>query len=142
MDGKYEAVQISVYLDAAYTILKEHNDMSIIQLSFYTYAINKIRFFEKEIYTAKVKKDVVVKAISVISGDFDGFLNACPFIIKALHIMNKAQIISVEGNYIHLLDKNYKNVNKKRLSNFENKAIMESKRWSDRRFIKEVLHSV
>lgn len=141
MNREYEAIQISVYIDAVYTILKEHKDMSIIQLSFYSYVVNKTRFLEKEIYTAKTKKDIVVKAISVISGDFEGFSNAMPFILKAMHIMNKSGLIKVEGNVVHLCNKEYKSINAK-LSNFENKAINESKRWSDKRFIKEVLHCV
>ncbi len=142
MSRKFDAVQISVYLDTVYTILKKHRDMSIIQLTFYAFAINKARFLEKSIYTAKVKRNVVEKEISVISGDFEGFSNALPFILKAIHILNKAQIISVERSYIHLQNLDYENVGCNKLSNFENNAIVESKKWSDRRFIKEVLHIV
>ncbi len=142
MNKEYEAVQISVYIDVGYTILKEHNDMSIIQLAFYMYALNKTRFFEKEIYTARVKNNIVKKAISVISGDFEGFSNAMPYILKALHIMNQSQIVKIEKQFIHLEGNHFKNVGCFKLSNFENKAIMESKRWSDKRFIKEVLHNV
>ena len=142
MNKEYEAIQISVYIDAVYTILKEHNDMSLIQLTFFAYILNKTRFFEKEIYTAKVKNNIVIKAISIISGDFEGFSNAMQFILKALHIMNKSKIVSIEGQFVHLVNKEFKSVNCIKLSNFENKAISESKHWSDKRFIKEVLHSV
>ncbi len=141
MNREYEVIQISVYVDAVYTILMEHNDISIVQLVFYSYVLNKTRFFEKGIYTANTKNDIVKKQISVISGDFEGFSNAIPFILKAIHIMNKSGIISVEDKYVHLINKKYKSIYAK-LSNFEKKAITESKRWSDKRFIKEVLHCV
>ncbi len=142
MNKEYEAIQIGVYIDAVYTILKEHKDMSLIQLSFYTYILNKTRFFLEEIYTARVKNNIVIRAISVISGDFEGFSNAMPYILKALHIMNESKIVSIEGQIVHLIDKQFKNVNCFKISNFENKAINASKGWSDKRFIKEVLHSV
>ena len=142
MNKEYEAIQIGVYIDAVYTILKEHKDMSLIQLSFYTYILNKTRFFLEEIYTARVKNNIVIRAISVISGDFEGFSNAMPYILKALHIMNESKIVSIEGQIVHLIDKQFKNVKCFKISNFENKAINASKGWSDKRFIKEVLHNV
>ena len=38
---KFEAYQIGVYCDTVYLILKQHTDISVAKLIFFTYAINK-----------------------------------------------------------------------------------------------------
>ena len=47
---KFEAYQISVYCDTVYMILKQHTDLSIVKLLFFAYAINKERFFDRDVY--------------------------------------------------------------------------------------------
>ncbi len=46
----FEVQQISIYSDIACGILLSHNDMSLIKLIFFSYALNKNRFFYKDIY--------------------------------------------------------------------------------------------
>lgn len=142
MMNEFEAFQIAIYIDTIYVILKKSRDMSVIKLAFFSYAINKNRYFEKEVYNARHKRDVVTKEISTICGDFDGFVNAMPYILKSIDILNKSEIIDVSDNIVHLKDDTYKAVYCNTLSNFEKNAIKSSVSWSDRRFIQEVLHSV
>lgn len=100
---KFEAYQIGVYCDTVYMILKQHMDLSIVKLIFFTYAINKERFFDRDVYNAKSTKNILSKEISTINGDFVGYANAVPYIIKAIHILSQAKKIKVEGSIAHLL---------------------------------------
>lgn len=138
---KFEAFQIGVYCDIVLSILDQHKDLSVAKILFFSYLINKNRFFDSEIYNARNKQNILSKAISVINGDFAGFANAVPFIIKALHILSQSNKIYVEKNNVHLIDGNCK-YSKGKESGFVYNAIEVSKSWSDKRFMREVLHNV
>ena len=139
---KFEAYQIGVYCDTVYMILKQHMDLSIVKLVFFTYAINKERFFDRDVYNAKSTKNILSKEISTINGDFVGYANAVPYIIKAIHILSQAKKIKVEGSVAHLLDSYYHYAKCNCESKFVYNVIEESKVWSDKRFMREVLHNV
>lgn len=139
---KFEAYQVSVYCDTVYMLLKEHQDLSIVKLIFFSYAINKERFFDRDVYNAKNTKDILSKEISTINGDFIGYANAMPYIIKAIHILAKARKIEIEGEVAHLLDSNFPCAKRNVESKFFYNVVEESKKWSDKRFMREVLHNV
>lgn len=141
-NAKFEVYQIGVYCDTVYMITREHKDISIVKLMFFTYAINKERFFDKEVYNAKTKKYILSKEISVINGDFEGFANAVPYILKAIHILAQAEKIGIEGNIVHLADAEFNYTKRNVESQFVSQVIDESKSWTDNRFMKEVLHNV
>lgn len=138
---KYEIYQVSVYCDTICTILNNHMDMSIVKLYFFAYAINKERFANKNIFSAKNTKDIVSKQISTVNGDFKGYMAALPFIIKAVHILCGAGKMEVINGIAHY-NNNYKLVNRNTESKFVFNSIELSKSWSDKRFMKEVLHNV
>ena len=92
--------------------------------------------------TAKTKKEVLSKEITTISGDFVGYANAVPYIIKALHILSESRIVSIENNVLHLLDADFPYAKCNRESHVVYNAIEESRTWSDKRFMREVLHNV
>lgn len=139
---KFEVYQMSVYCDTVYMIVKQHIDISVTKLVFFTYAINKERFFDKEVYNAKNTQNVLSKEISTINGDFVGYANATPYILKAIHILAQAEKIKIEGNIVHLLDPKFKYAKCNSESRFVYNVIEESKSWTDRRFMREVLHNV
>ena len=139
---KFEAYQISVYCDTAYMIVKQHKDISVAKLVFFIYAINKERFFDKDVYNAKNTQNVLSKEISTINGDFVGYANATPYILKAIHILSQAEKIRVEGNIVHLLDSEFDYIKCNSESKFVYNVIEESKSWTDKRFMREVLHNV
>lgn len=139
---KFEVYQMSVYCDTVYMIVKQHKDISVAKLVFFTYAINKERFFDKEVYNAKNTQNVLSKEISTINGDFVGYANATPYILKAIHILAQAEKIKIEGNIVHLLDPKFKYAKCNFESRFVYNVIEESKSWTDKRFMREVLHNV
>lgn len=138
----YEIYQISVYCDTVYMILKQHLDISVVKLIFFTYAINKERFFDRDVYNSKNTQNILSKEISIVNGDFSGYANATPYILKAIHILAQAKKIKIEDNTAHLLDLNYNCVECNLESKFVYNVIEASKLWTDKRFMREVLHNV
>lgn len=139
---KFEIYQISVYCDTLYMILKQHKDLSIAKLTFFAYAINKERFSDKDVYNAKNTQQILSKEISTINGDFVGYANAVPYIIKAIHILSQAKKLKIENSIAHLIESEYHYVACNSESKFVYNVIEESKAWSDKRFMREVLHNV
>lgn len=141
-NNNLEIYQLSIYCDTVYTILKQHRDLSIVKLIFFSYVINKERFFNRCVYNSKHTTDILSKEISTINGDFVGYANITPYIIKAIHVLTQAKKIKIEGNIAHLMDDEYKCVNRNEESKFVFNVIEKSKSWSDKRFMREVLHNV
>lgn len=139
---EFEVYQISVYCNIVYMIVKQHKDMSVAKLIFFTYAINKERFFDKEIYNAKNTQNIISKEISAINGDFEGYANAMPYVLKAIHILVQVQKIRIEGSIVHWIDSEFSYVEDNIESKFVYNVIEKSKAWSDKRFMREVLHNV
>lgn len=139
---EFEIQQLGIYCDTVYMIMKNHCDLSVMKAAFFAYAINKSRFFSHDVYNARHKADIVCKEVSVINGDFDGFIEILPYILKAIHILNCAHVIEVSDGFIHLGQESMNVVNCNDESAFTKKAIEASKNWSEMRFIKEVLHNV
>lgn len=139
---KFEAYQIGVYCDTVYMLVKQHKDISVAKLVFFTYAINKERFFDKDVYNAKNTQNILNKEISTINGDFVGYANATPYILKAIHILAKADKIRIEDNIVHIFDTKFSYAKCNSESTFVYNVIEESKTWTDKRFMREVLHNV
>lgn len=139
---EFEVYQISVYCDTIYMLVKNHKDISVAKLVFFTYAINKERFFDKDVYNARNSRKNLSKEISTINGDFKGYANATPYILKAIHILAQAKKIRVEDNIVHLLDLEFNYAKRNFESKFVYNVIEESKSWTDKRFMREVLHNV
>lgn len=139
---KFEAYQISVYCDTVYMLVKQHKDISVAKLIFFTYAINKERFFDKDVYNAKNTQNILNKGISIINGDFVGYANATPYILKAIHILAQADKIRIADNIVHILDTKFSYAKCNSESTFVYNVIEESKTWTDKRFMREVLHNV
>jgi hypothetical protein len=137
-----ESIQLSIYCNIISQILQNHKQLSVCKLLTFSYLIKKNRFLGGNIYTANNTQDIVFKGISFLAGDFDGFSNSVPYIIKALHILITKGIVSFEGNTVYL---NEKIVNLDLVyeeTNFLKKVIEESKLMSDRQFMKEVTYNV
>lgn len=138
----FEIYQLSVYCDTVYMILKRHLDISVVKLIFFTYAINKERFFDRDVYNGNNTQNILSKEISIVNGDFLGYANATPYILKAIHILAQAKKIKIENNIAHLLDLDYNCVECNLESKFVYNVIEECKLWTDKRFMREVLHNV
>lgn len=137
-----ETIQLSIYSNIIYQLLFNHNQLSVCKLLIFSYIIKKNRFLGGNIYTAKNSQDIVFKGISFLTGDFDGFCNSVPYILKALHLLIKKEIVSSENETVYLNVKLQKLDIAYEESNFLKKVIEESKLMSDRQFMKEVTYNV
>lgn len=137
-----ETIQLSIYSNIICQLLFNHNQLSVCKLLIFSYIIKKNRFLGGNIYTAKNSQDIVFKGISFLTGDFDGFCNSVPYILKALHLLIRKEIVSSENETVYLNVKLQKLDIAYEESNFLKKVIEESKLMSDRQFMKEVTYNV
>ena len=122
-----ESLQISMYCNIICQILFEHDKLSIIKISTFSYLIKQQRFHGGTIYNSRNEIDIVLKGISLLSGDFESYCNSLPFILKAIHILNSKNIIKFVDDDVLLADKISKDELVYIKNNFLYKVIEESK---------------
>lgn len=135
-----ETIIVSIYCDVVLSILKKHTQLSVNKLVFFSYILKKGKFNEKEIYTAKNSKDLILKCVSILSGNFEDYCNDIEYILKAIHLLIK------NGDLIKENDKLIYNSKNNSLIYIENKfiekCINNSYKITDRQFLKEIIHNV
>ena len=120
-----EILQISIYTNIVLNILKKHKELSL----------NKI-------YAANNTKDVVYKAVSMLSGEYIEYCDNIKFILKAIHLLIENKKIELNGYVLCWINDTETRKSLYQESLFIEKAIEESKRMSDRQFMKEVTANV
>lgn len=134
-----EIILTSTYSEIILEILKVHKNLSLNKTIVFAYIIKKRKFLNDNIFSALNKNDVVLKCISQMSGLYNDYCDNLRFIINAVHLLivnNKisfylGELIYIETEEIVIQQKS-----------FINMAIEESKKYSDRQFLKEVIRSV
>lgn len=137
-----ESIQLSIYCNIICQTLKSHQNMSICKIVTFSYLIKQNRFLGGTIYTAKNTQDIILKGISLLAGDFDGFCNSVPYILKALHLLICKGMVSSENDVLTLSSNNLNIDSVYKENNFMRKVIEESKTMTDRQFMKEVTYNV
>lgn len=135
-----EAIIISSYCDIILRILQITKELSISKLITLSYILKKNRFMEEEIYKGNNTTDILLKFISGMSGAFEDYCNEIEYILKAIHVLVKSGNLYIKKDKVKLgvvkKDSLYKE------SKFVQKALEESKKITDRQFLKEVMHHV
>lgn len=134
-----ELILTSAYNKIIMDILKTHKNLSVNKTLVFAYLIKKRRFFDFDIYNASNKNDVVLKCISQLSGLYKDYCDNIKYIISAIHLLiinNKiafhiGELIYLETSELFQME-----------NSFINRAISESKQYSDRQFLKEVIRNV
>ena len=98
-----EAIQISMYTDIILSILERHKDLSLCKIMLFSYLIKKEIFRPRGIYTAKNKQDIVYKAISLLSGEYEDYCENVEFILKSIHLLKVNGNVTVIKSMIRLL---------------------------------------
>ncbi|MDP4133070.1 MAG: hypothetical protein Q8882_03565 [Bacillota bacterium] len=137
-----ESIQLSIYCNIICQTLQLHENLSICKMVTFSYLIKQNRFLGGTIYTAKNTQDIIFKGISLLAGDFGGFCNSVPYILKALHILINKGIVSSENDVLTLTTNDLKLDSVYEENNFMKKVIEESKTMTDRQFMKEVTYNV
>lgn len=137
-----ESIQLSIYCNIICQTLQHHEKLSIYKIVTFSYLIKQNRFLGGTIYTAGNTQDVILKGISLLAGDFDGFCNSVPYILKALHLLISKGIVNLEDDILHLTTEQLKLDSIYEENNFMKKVIEESKTMTDKQFMKEVTYNV
>lgn len=137
-----EVLQISIYTNIILHILKKHKELSVNKILLFSYLIKKEHFRLGKIYTANNTQDIICKAISLLAGEYAEYCENIDYIIKAIHLLVVSQKVKINGGIltygdeIDLINVSYVE------SPFIEKAIEESKKMSERQFMREVIDNV
>lgn len=135
-----EAVQVATYCNIIKNILIKYRNLSIIKIAVFSFIIKKQECLQVECYNAKNTNDLVLKALSQIAGRYEELCDQLPFIFQALDLLIKNGVCDRHQNEIMCkLPTNTKIMLQK---GFVFSAIEESKAYTDRQFLKEVISIV
>lgn len=137
-----EVIQISMYMDIILNILKKHKELSISKTMLFSYLIKKEVFRFGRIYTAGNTQDIIYKAISLLSGEYEEYCENIKFVLKSIHLLKANNQVKINGCLLCLADDIKLKSNIYLESPFIEKAIEASKRMTDRQFMREVMANV
>lgn len=137
-----ESIQLSIYSEIILNALSTHKELSLMKTIVFAYLIKQHKLESYQVYDGRHTSDVLFKCLSLLSGNFEEYCNSVEYIIKSVDLLHKNNLIVIDGEILKS-NEDFRNlINKKNENPFLNKAIEESKSWSDKQFIKEVLSNV
>ncbi|EPB8165714.1 hypothetical protein ACRTAK_001315 [Clostridium perfringens] len=140
--NELEVIQISIYTNIIKQIMKKHKNLSISKVMIFAYLIKKEKFMFNKVYTARNTQDVVCKAISLISGEYNQYCESLNYILKSIYLLIEKKELELTSGILNIGE----NIKIEKViyeeTNFLNKAIELSKKMSDRQFMKEVIENV
>lgn len=142
IDLEIEAIQIAIYINIVQNLLHKHQELSLNKTLTFSYLIKAERFSSGQIYNSNTTHDIVCKAISMISGEYEEYCNSVKYILKAIHILIKCRKIMMIGSMLYASKDMCVDKAIYEESAFMKLAIEASKRMTDRQFLKEVTASV
>ncbi|HBV97562.1 MAG: hypothetical protein JL50_04055 [Peptococcaceae bacterium BICA1-7] len=134
-----DIILTSTYFKIVLDILKVHKNLSINKTLVFSYLIKKRQFMNSNIYNTQNKNDLVLKYISQLSGLYNDYCKNIKYIISAIHLLITSNKLSLHLGELIYIETGELTVKEK---SFINNAIQESKNYSDRQFLKEVIRNV
>ena len=117
-----------------------HKQLSVSKILLFAYLLKNENNYYSALFNGNNTTDVVVKAISQISGNYTDYCQNIPYIIEAIHLLIQNGDIFLNNLTLYCSEKN---IGKEKYTNkFLQNAINESYSFSDRQFLKEVLSNV
>ena len=140
LDLQIEVVQISIYCEIIRNVLLKHRSISTIKIACFSFVIKKRNYLRGSIYRGNNKVDLVLKFLSQVNGLFDDLCEQLPYIFQAIDLLvqdgfceaHEGELICVATSPTKALDHD----------TFVEAAIQESKLYSDRQFLREVISIV
>ena len=140
LDLQIEVVQISIYCEIIKNILLKHRSISAIKAACFSFVIKKRDHLRGSIYRGNNKVDLVLKFLSQVNGLFDDLCDQLPYIFQAIDLLvqdgfceaHEGELICLAANLTKAMD----------YDAFVEAAIQESKLYSDRQFLREVISVV
>ena len=141
IEQEMEIRQISMYCDIIKNVLKEHHSLSIPKMCVFAFLIKQECVIDSVIFRNTITTNVVSRYLSLLIGKFEQLEKSYEFIFKALNILIINSVIKNQEGMLSLLKiENSSTLYEER--EFTKKVIEESKKWSDKRFMREVLYNV
>lgn len=140
LDMQIEAVQTSIYCHIVKNIIARHRSISLIKVSVFSFVIKKRQHLNGSIYSGRDRTDLVLKFLSQANGLFDDYCNQLPYILQAVDLLVEEKFCEVhQGELICITSEDPP---ESIFDVFTEKAIEESKTYSDRQFLREVISIV
>ncbi len=140
LDIQIEVVQASIYCDIIKKIIAKHRSMSLIKIIAFSYIIKKREYLKGSLYRGNNKLDVLLKFLSQGNGLFDDLCVQMPYIMQSIDILVKDGACEVhEGELIYDISRSS---SMESFDAFTESALQESKMYSDRQFLREVISIV
>lgn len=135
-----ESMMTAEYSYIIIGLLRKHKNLSVIKIILYSYLLKKQKYYRNPLFTGNNSTEVVFKSISMLSGMFIDYCENQKYIIQALHLLITNKDIELIDNSINVLNKTLEveNIDDK----FIDIAIEESKKFSDRQIMKEIVTNV
>lgn len=92
LNRQIEAVQLGTYCTIIKDMLIQYRSLSIVKIAVFSFILKKQNTLQIECYTAKNTTDLVLKALTQISGRQKEFLCQIPYILQALDLLIKNNI--------------------------------------------------
>ncbi len=140
-EQEIEIRQISMYCEIIKVLLKEHNYLSISKICVFSFLLKRENVIDATIFNNNMTKNIVSTYLSLLLGEFDQFEKSLEYIFKALNILILNSVVKNQEGTLCLL-KNFDESCYYEEKNFTKRVIEESKKWSDKRFMREVLYNV
>lgn len=137
---KTEVLLVSRYCSLITQILNVHKQLSVNKMIFFAYLLKNDNNYYNALYNANTDNDIVIKAISQISGNYTEYCKNIRYIVEAIHLLAENNDIILHNSI--LMCKHEGNLGDVYDNKFIKKAIDESDNFSDRQFLKEVLSNV
>jgi len=137
-----EAIQISIYCDIIKQILRNHKELSLSKMLVFSYLIKCDHFLLNNVYKANSTKDLIYKCISLLAGNYEGFCESVEYVVKAIHLLNDSGAIVIENSMLKFISATDHPKTVYQESSFIKNSIEESKKMTDKQFLKEVIYNV
>lgn len=137
-----EIIQTSIYCNIITMLVKEHNSLSLNKLIVFSYLQKKESLIPYPVFRSTNKKDIVNKYLSLLSGDLNNLFYSYKYILEAIHILLKNEVLKLNGVFITKTNKLDIEKFVYKESDFTKKVIEKTKTMSDKQFMREVLSNV
>ena len=141
IEDEMEIRQISIYCEIIKILLKEHYCLSISKICVFSFLLKQENVLDATIFSNNMTKNIVSTYLSLLLGKFDQFEKSIEYIFKAMNILIINSVIKNQEGALSLL-KNLDDSFYYKEKDFTKRVIEESKKWSDKRFMREVLYNV
>lgn len=135
-----EALQVGMYCSIIKDLLIQYRNMSVAKILVFSFIIKKQENLKIECFSDRNSNDLVLKALTQIAGRHDELINQLSYIFQAIDLLIKNGVCDIHSSEIMcLLPVSATQQLKK---GFIYSAIEESKSYTDRQFLKEVISIV